>query len=528
MKFPTSPLLLGLALSSSTLAYPAPPGARSPNPENSPLLGGDKDERGWGVNERAPSKLARGWTKRQDPSATPSDASTIGTQSLGSTLGDLTNTIGGITAGTPLGGIVNPLLGTVNGVVGGLLGDGSKGPVSSLLGGLGLGGLLDTVKGTVGGLPVAGPLLSGLLNNLNAVPVPGQGLSLVANLGNGKYLTSAGTVMQMGQGALSGLSNSAGVASATGGAVNSVLAQLPTSVTDPSSGTTSVPINTSQGTISLPLSVLQGLLGSLHGQLGNTAGSYAAASAADPNSMTAQDFSGATSAVSGLTSIPINTAQGVIHLPLSVLQGLLGNVQSQTGNPTTMIGGTAGNLVNIGGQLVPLSQVLGLLAGATSGSTAYNLADLNTGSDPEWAQSYGMDADNSTMATNSSSSSDPSASSTYSNPYPSVDQSGTPSATQLVESMIARQLPVDTRKSIKDVPIPSHSSVLPSAVRGFTSLLPSATSVLPDITTVAKSLPTPSAAERQPLTAEDFEDDDGYSDGDEDDAESWGDFEDGN
>ena len=64
MKFPTSPLLLGLALSSSTLAYPAPTGSRSPNPESSPLLGepkGPNEERAWGISERASSKLTKQW-----------------------------------------------------------------------------------------------------------------------------------------------------------------------------------------------------------------------------------------------------------------------------------------------------------------------------------------------------------------------------------------------------------------------------------------------------------------------------------
>ena len=68
MKFPTSPLLLGLALTGSTLAYPAPPGARSPNPESSPLLGSEKsqsEERGWAAYERDTSRLGKSMCELQ-------------------------------------------------------------------------------------------------------------------------------------------------------------------------------------------------------------------------------------------------------------------------------------------------------------------------------------------------------------------------------------------------------------------------------------------------------------------------------
>lgn len=80
MKIPTSPLLLTLALSSTSFAYPTPgdksysPKPRdssysSPNPESSPLLGNeggndksDDAEDAWGMRpETMPGRLSRRW-----------------------------------------------------------------------------------------------------------------------------------------------------------------------------------------------------------------------------------------------------------------------------------------------------------------------------------------------------------------------------------------------------------------------------------------------------------------------------------
>lgn len=67
MKIPTSPLLITLALSTSTLAYPTPSDL-SPNPEHSPLLAAD-GEKSWNARpEHMPGRLGRRWGESTNPS----------------------------------------------------------------------------------------------------------------------------------------------------------------------------------------------------------------------------------------------------------------------------------------------------------------------------------------------------------------------------------------------------------------------------------------------------------------------------
>ena len=404
-----------------------------------------------------------------------SDNTTVNAEGLGSTVTGITNAVGGITAATPLGPIVSPLLGAVNGVVTGLLPEGQGGPVSSLLGGLGLGGLLGTVKGTVAGLPLAGPLLAGLLNNLNSVSgaadgprtnlsldqlqtllgaaqgAPETGISIIANLGGDKLLTSAGTILQL--------------------------------------------------------------------PLGSTGDANSALNSAVNN--------GADTAGSVLTQLPGGTATGA--------QGALAG--------TSGLGGT---LVNVGGRLLPLSDVLALLSGAGNNalSNPYNLAAGLTSSpnddDAYDGASFDTEAvsgDNSTMSYSSMAPTPSMGSSTYQNPYPSANPSGTPSATQLVESMIARRgMPSDK----VSIPVAAASGLLPSSPSISVAAPTSITKTLPmpfdslkvpvssssALARLPPALPSTSAKAIQTLEAEseDEDSDDEYDSGEDDNDELWGDF----
>ena len=350
--------------------------------------------------------------------------------------------------------------------------------------------MLDTAKATIGGLPIAGPILGGLLNNLNVNPgsgipldqlqallgtatgVPGQGLSIIANLGGGKVLTSAGTVIQLGQGVAADPTSAPGsVLGAAGNAAGGIFANLPT---------------------------------------------------------------GAGDTAAGVASIPINTAQGVIHIPLSVLQILLGTAKDTAGGPagtaTGALGGAAGTLVDVGGQLLPLSEVLGLISGATSNAPVnpFDLVGLSTGDADDWADAYSMD--NSTMSNSTmTNSTNPTSSA-----YPS--ETGTPTAAELVTSMIARQLPVSPsdvagKLPVKPSDVAGKLAVAPSAVAGELPVSPTGVTSsigaklpngVPDPTSMAGALPTPShpALPAKPMEAED----DGDWDDDDAETESWGDF----
>ena len=438
----------------------------------------------------------------------------------------LTNAVGGIAGATPLAPLVTPVVGAVNGLVSNLLPDGQGGPVSSLLSGLGLGGLLGTVKGTVAGLPIAGPLLSGILNNLNSVPgagnmnleqlqtllgaartAPDTGLSLIANLGGGRMLTSAGTIVQLPLGSDGDATSALG--SAVSDTAGSVLAQMPGGLGNAVGGGATIPINTAQGIVNVPLSLLNGALGTAQGFTGLVGG--------------------ASGAVSGATQQLKGAGAG------AGLQGLLGGV--------TGLGGT---LVNVGGRLLPLSEVLGLLSGATSNTAAnpLNLVGLSSPpSDDNDADDSTLDAEivssaNGTMSYSSMEPASSMGSSTYQNPYPSADPSGTPSVTQLVESMIARGMPTE-KLSVSPVAAasgvaPSGPSVSMAAPTSMTSSVPvpSADSVkVPIPSSALAALPSTSA--KPPVKgleaeAEDEGSDDGYESGDDDDDELWGDFVDGN